>query len=310
MGSSQVATTLLSFEQKIRDLRETQAAVNRTIKRVTAAYERSLLNQQQLSEANYSIDQLLTKLNYNNHPSVSSTTLNRVEEPVAASLEPLLVEQLRQQLEQRSELLRRSAHDLKTNFSIISFASHLLHSSPTHEEQQVALNMLHHNVQQASQLINELLDVTRLESGQELRQLTHFNAAELLGGLVETLQPLARQRELWLRSQGPNQLLVEGDSVKLQRIVQNLLLNAINYTQQGGVTLEWASEPVSTQWRLSVTDTGPGLLTGNKQTAGEGIGLLIVQQLCALLDGQLKVESSFEAGSRFIVRLPQQYSTR
>lgn len=102
--------------------------------------------------------------------------------------------------------------------------------------------------------------------------------------------------------------MVQGDSIKLQRIVQNLLLNAIKYTRQGGVRLEWSGGSTSRQWQLSVTDTGPGLSTSGGQVAGEGIGLLIVRQLCTLLDGQLRLEESPKAGSRFTVILPQRYS--
>lgn len=123
MELSKVADMLSTFQRNVCDLREAEAVANRIIKRSTISYERSLLIQQQLSKDECWINRLLTKVRHDSHLRAGYSTASRVKQPGEAPPEPPLVKQLRQQHEQRSELLRRSAHDLKSNFDIISFAN-------------------------------------------------------------------------------------------------------------------------------------------------------------------------------------------
>ena len=88
-------------------------------------------------------------------------------------------------------------------------------------------------------MLNDVMDLARLEAGQEQRSVEPFDAAVLLRELCEGLQPLAGERGLLLKAVGPTTFPVEGDTVKTRRIVQNLLLNALKYTQEGGVTATW-----------------------------------------------------------------------
>jgi light-regulated signal transduction histidine kinase (bacteriophytochrome) len=83
-------------------------------------------------------------------------------------------------------------------------------------------------------------------------------------GLCEHLQPLAAERGLFLKADGPATLSVEGDAVKIRRIAQNLLLNALKYTQEGGVTMRWGDSRNNNpeHWMLCVQDTGPGFHAG------------------------------------------------
>jgi signal transduction histidine kinase len=81
----------------------------------------------------------------------------------------------------------------------------------------------------------------------------------VLRDLSESLRAEATARNLFLKVEGPASLLVRGDSVKLQRIVQNLVLNAFKATDAGGVQLVWQGAPDNTRWILTVEDTGPGL---------------------------------------------------
>jgi signal transduction histidine kinase len=111
-----------------------------------------------------------------------------------------------------------------------------------------------------SGLLTDLMDLARLEAGQERRHVARFDAAEVLREFCNTFQPLARQRNLFLKAEGPQSLPVEGDSVKILRIAQNLVLNALKATERGGVRLLWEPRTISgvQQWLLSVQDTGPG----------------------------------------------------
>lgn len=239
------------------------------------------------------------------------------------------LDKLREALRQRGELLRMSSHDLRGNISVISGAASLLAQVSSEIERVQLLTMLQRNVAYATQLLTNLLDYTRLEAAQETPKLARFDAAQLLTEWISSVQPMAEAQGLTLIHQGPADLGVMGDALKVSRMVQNLLLNAIQYTQTGGIQLAWGGGP-SDHWWFSVQDTGPGLSSSvladltstssqanNRQqpptdrptpsSTGEGIGLRIVRLLAELLGGQLTVESQPDLGTRFVVRLPRQY---
>ncbi|GAB3939708.1 hypothetical protein GCM10028805_00520 [Spirosoma harenae] len=217
------------------------------------------------------------------------------------------VARLRQQLHDRGEFLRSTSHDLRGSFGIIQGAASLMGIAGTEEERAQMLSMLQRNLQQATKLLTELLDIARLEAGQEERHITSFDAAELLNGMIESVRPLADKRGLWLRNEGEATLLVEGDAVKIRRIAQNILLNAINYTQTGGVTIAWHSTPDDDHWQLTISDTGPGLPEKASSASGEGIGLLIVRQLCELLDCKMEINSQPASGTQFKLTFQRSY---
>jgi signal transduction histidine kinase len=104
------------------------------------------------------------------------------------------------------------------------------------------------------------MQLARLEAGQERREIISFDAAALISDLCQLKLPLARERNLYLNTEGPAQLLVSGDSGKVRRLTQNLLLNALKYTMTGGVTVNWGEEKEN--WWLMVKDTGPGIMAG------------------------------------------------
>ena len=107
-------------------------------------------------------------------------------------------------------------------------------------------------------MVGDLMELARLEAGQETREITTFDAAALLTIICNGNQPNARKRGLFLKMDGPPKLSVEGDAGKVRRLVQNLLLNALKYTASGGVTVNWGEEKET--WWLMVKDTGPGMM--------------------------------------------------
>jgi signal transduction histidine kinase len=91
-----------------------------------------------------------------------------------------------------------------------------------------------------------------------------IDAALILQELSESFQPLAAERGLFLRVQGPPSLLVQGDAINIQRIAQNLIWNALKYTRDGGVTIGWEAleKEGLRRWAFFVQDTGPGFQSG------------------------------------------------
>ncbi|GAB3752393.1 hypothetical protein GCM10028817_16860 [Spirosoma pomorum] len=266
--------------------------------------------QQQIQDSQTRIDQLLQLVKLEvvvDNPVPASTDWGRDVELVVEKKSASQVEQLQQQIDQRSELLRQSAHDLKSYFGIVRGIVDLLFRARTPKERQRMMSILQRNVQQAQLLLTQLLDVTRFEAGREQLQLTSFDVVDLLNELTEVMRPVAQEKNLWLRTQGVSSMVIEGDRVKLYRIAQNLLQNAIKYTRVGGVQLDWQTGVSEHEWHLTVTDTGPGLSAGHQLASGEEIGLLIVRQLCDLLGGRLSVIEPIEGGTQFILSFSRQY---
>jgi signal transduction histidine kinase len=126
------------------------------------------------------------------------------------------------------------------------------------------LRILQKNVSSLYSLLEDVMDLARLQAGHEHREVRAFDAATVLRELCERMQPMAEERGLFLKTVGPDTLPVEGDAVKAQRIAQNLLLNALKYTSRGGVTVSWGDsrQNDARRWMLCVTDTGPGFHAG------------------------------------------------
>ncbi len=159
----------------------------------------------------------------------------------------------------RGALIREAVHDLGGNIQAVSSAASLLGVTDIpDEERRVFSDMLKRGVGTLRSMLGDLMDLARLEAGEQKRKIAPFDAAVVLTELVRVSRPLADERQLNLICSGPDPLPVEGDADKVHRIAQNLLLNALKYTEQGGVTVSWGEEGAE-KWWLMVKDTGPGI---------------------------------------------------
>ncbi len=175
------------------------------------------------------------------------------------------MEQLRELERSRAELWRQAAHDLRGNVGVVMnvTAGLALPSAPTPSRDKF-LRLLQTNVSSLHSLLEDVMDLARLQAGHEHRNVKSFDAARVLREMCERMQPVAEGRSLFLKVEGPDTLPVEGDSPKIERIAQNLVLNGLKYTSRGGVTLSWGDsrQNDSHRWMLCVTDTGPGFHSG------------------------------------------------
>lgn len=254
---------------------------------------------------------------------------------------------------QRALLWEQLAHDLRGNVGVVAAATRALQmKSPPDDPRERFTRMLDRNVESLRHLLDDVTSLTRLQAGTETRQLADFDVSALLHPLCEGLQALANQRQLYLHHVDPQQehppLVVQGDAVKVRRLAQNLIINALKYTHQGGVDVSWGEcqgGGDGKRWFLRVEDTGPGIHAGPgsplataladatvvaqesnegapvaepvqadsrpvRQAAGEGIGLSIVKRLAELLDATVELESSPATGTVFTILLPLRYDGR
>jgi signal transduction histidine kinase len=164
----------------------------------------------------------------------------------------------------RAEAWRTAAHDLRGSVNVVTGAATLLNTSgselPEPDRVEVA-DILSKGVSSLHEMLNDLLSLARLEAGHEQREITPFDAAVLLRDFCTASQAAATDRGLFLKMDGPSALPIDGDKPKVLRILQNLLLNAMKYTQRGGVSVTWGVDqtPDTDRWTFSVQDTGPGL---------------------------------------------------
>ncbi len=175
------------------------------------------------------------------------------------------LDQVRVLERRRTELFRQAAHDLRGNVGVVkNVTSGLVRPALPEEIRDEFLKLLERSVTSLHSMLDEVMDLARLQAGHELRDVQPLDVAKLLRDLSENLQPLAMERGLYLKAEGPETLLVEGDAQKIRRIAQNLLLNALKYTQAGGATVGWGDSRNndSRRWVLCVQDTGPGIHAG------------------------------------------------
>jgi signal transduction histidine kinase len=250
--------------------------------------------------------------------------------------------------EQRAELWRQAAHDLRGNLGVVANATVALTHTSLHESSRDDfVRILMRNVTSLHHLLEDVTSLARLQAGQEQRRIEPMDVSPIMQQLCEGIRPLAQQHHLFLRCDGPPGFATDGDPIKIRRIAQNLVLNAVKFTREGGITVSWGDSDANDpkRWMLTIQDSGPGLpmsgsaplasalatkpsagvaagpppsgAAGNAQgvraqaegeQAGEGIGLSIVKRLCDMLNATVEVKSEPGAGTTFQIRFPRQYS--
>lgn len=171
----------------------------------------------------------------------------------------------RQREQERAELWRQAAHDLRGHIGVVVNATSGLTSpeapAPIREK---FLTLLQRSTVSLHAMLDDVMNLARLQAGEEHLEVQEFDAARLLTELCDALQIHAEERGLYLKCEGEPILVVEGDPVKTRRIAQNLLLNALKYTRVGGVSVSWGDsrENDAERWMFSVRDTGPGFHAG------------------------------------------------
>lgn len=231
------------------------------------------------------------------------------------------LEDVRELEQQRGDLWRQAAHDLRGNLGVVANATVGLTNRTLRETtRDDFVRILMRNVTTLHHLLDDVTSLARLQAGREQRQIEPIDVTPLLQQLCEGIRPLAQQRNLYLNAEGPAGFATDGDAVKIRRIAQNLILNAVKFTRTGGITVSWGDSDASDpkRWQLRIADTGPGLPTSGSEAgpasapihgeAGEGIGLSIVKRLCELLDATVEIQSESGVGTTFRILFPRKYT--
>ena len=228
----------------------------------------------------------------------------------------------------KSDFLATVSHELRTPLNSILGFSDVLSSVHVLDDKQLRyVGNIQRSGRMLLEMINDILDLAKVESGKMEIRLSEFKIGSLLATQCELARPLAEKKNIDLDCDASATLPpLRQDQAKVQQILNNLLSNAIKFTPEGGRIFVSADRDDLGDMRLKVCDTGIGISPDEQQLvfekfrqassalpdgdamtreySGTGLGLSIVRELCRLLGGDVSLESELGKGSTFMVRLP------
>ncbi|BAP45013.1 multi-sensor hybrid histidine kinase [Pseudomonas sp. StFLB209] len=234
-------------------------------------------------------------------------------------------DQLQRSSRYKSEFLANMSHELRTPLNSSLILAKLLAENPTRnlsDEQVKFAESIYSAGNDLLNLINDILDIAKVEAGKLEVRPENCSLERLLEGLERMFQPLARQKQLQLsvELQPGTPALLHTDALRLEQILKNLLSNAVKFTERGSVSLIASARPEGGV-AFAVCDSGIGIAadqqlsvfeafhqadgTTNRKYGGTGLGLSISRDLAALLGGSISVSSTLGKGSVFTLLMPQ-----
>jgi PAS domain S-box-containing protein len=237
------------------------------------------------------------------------------------------VEDLREADRIKTQFLANMSHELRTPLnSIIGFSRVILKGidGPINEQQQQDLSAIYHSGQHLLGLINDILDVSKIEAGKMELALEEVNLSETITSVMSTGAGLIKDKPVKLvKNIAPDTPTIRADGMRVRQVLINLVSNASKFTDEGFITISAAPQVSSEgvyEVLLSVTDTGPGISpedqnklfqafsqvdsSPTRKTGGTGLGLSICKRLVEMHGGRIGVHSAEGKGSTFYFTIP------
>ena len=230
----------------------------------------------------------------------------------------------------KSEFLANLSHEIRSPMNVILGMTDLALATELSPEQQGYLETIQSSADGLLQLLNDILDLSKIEAGKLQVEHIDFDLPQLIRDAVNALKGRALEKDLTLSAELPDDLprFVRGDPVRLRQVLLNLISNAIKFTPQGTVTVvaqsPWQQDD-DVGLHVQVRDTGIGIpadrldkifesftqvdASTSRRFGGTGLGLTITAELVRLMRGRIWVQSSEEAGSIFHVAIPLKQGT-
>jgi PAS domain S-box-containing protein len=224
----------------------------------------------------------------------------------------------------KSEFLANMSHELRTPINVILGYTSLLREriyGALTDQQDEALAKTYKTSQHLLELINDILDLSKIEAGKMPLHLEPVSVREVVAEISESLLPMLHDRDLVYRTDVARDLpRIRTDRTKLKQVLLNLLSNAVKFTPEGSVAITAQPRDDGAGVRIVVADTGIGIRPADlaaifedfrqvdqshtREHGGTGLGLSITRKLLTLLGGTIEVESEYGAGTTFTVELP------
>jgi PAS domain S-box-containing protein len=236
------------------------------------------------------------------------------------------LEEMREADRLKSQFLANMSHELRTPLnSIIGFSRVILKGidGPVTETQEQDLNAIYNAGQHLLGLINNILDISKIEAGKMELAFTDVDLSEIIRGVMATAVGLVKDKPIELITDIPEQLpFVQADNIRIRQVLLNLVSNAAKFTEEGhiGVSARTIQRGARNEVVIAVFDTGPGInqedqerifepfsqvdASPTRKTGGTGLGLSISRHLVELHGGVIWVESIPDEGSTFAFTLP------
>ena len=217
----------------------------------------------------------------------------------------------------KNKFIATASHDLRQPLHALGLYLDVLASKVKGDDEQALISKIQNSSNALSVLFNSLLDLSRLDAGVVEVEDTHFPVNRLLSSLSEEFEEVAADKSISIKF-AQSDAILNTDAVLLERILRNLIQNAINYTSEGSVNVRCLL--MEAHLRIEIADTGPGIPQieqnaifseyyqleheGHRPTIGLGLGLAIVRRLVDLLNVKFELQSTIDQGSVFSLELP------
>lgn len=232
-------------------------------------------------------------------------------------------DELEQSTRYKSEFMANMSHELRTPLnSILLLSRYLFENSDQNltEDQMESAKVIFNSGNGLLDLIDELLDLSKIEAGKMEIEYSSISLPDLLQSIKSLFQPVAKEKNIDLRVEHQVEYNLESDKMKLEQILKNLLSNALKFTSEGYVALTVAPDENGTYLKFAVEDSGVGIANDKldvvfeaftqadgstkRKYGGTGLGLSISRQLARLLGGEITVTSQPGKGSIFTLLIP------
>jgi signal transduction histidine kinase/DNA-binding response OmpR family regulator len=279
--------------------------------------------------AYHKIKEILGKLEHQNREletqktELSSQSAELIEQNTELEMQK---NQLDEANRLKTNFLSNMSHELRTPLNSVIALSGVLNrrlANQIPEEEHSYLDVIERNGKHLLSLINDILDISRIESGREEVEITKFNANALIAELVSMINPQAKQKNIeLLQTWSEPDLFIASDAHKCRHILQNIISNAVKFTEKGKV--EVIARKSDKNILITVTDTGIGISekhiphifdefrqadsSTSRRFGGTGLGLAIAKKYANLLGGTILIKSSFGKGSEFTLTIPLRYA--
>lgn len=252
-------------------------------------------------------------------PGELKATINKASKHLIVSRQARALAEEKRRV--RFEFIRVVAHELKSPINAVEGYLNVLKSGSAGDDPKTQAQIIDRCVTRMTgmrKMINDLLDLTRIESGQKRREIVEVCVDEVAQTAIETALPEAMERNITIELKGDSNVCMKADRGEIEIIFNNLISNAVKYNQDNGrvdVTVKKKDDAV----QISVSDTGIGMTeeqasklfhdfvriksSKTRGILGSGLGLSILKKLTTLYDGDIKVKSEPEKGSTFTVLL-------
>jgi PAS domain S-box-containing protein len=229
-------------------------------------------------------------------------------------------EELKKSEKLKTEFMNIAAHELKSPVTPIKGYLDLIISDENVNERTKKWGMIGlRNTEKLLELVNDILDVSRLDSDTMTFNMEKINLVNIIEEVVEDMKPAVEAKNLTFNTFISKKLpYIYGDRYRLEQVLKNLLTNAIKFTNQGSITINTKIE--DSYLLISIEDTGIGIAEGklkkiftkfyqaytsnNRKSEGTGLGLFICNEIIKRHNGKIWAESKISKGSKFIIRIP------